>query len=918
MRTSILTAALLTLPALATAAPSVWLIDDGQKVRRDAVDTPWERGADNPVWSPGEPLRLIALRDEVVAFQVVVEADGSPLENVTVDFAGLTGPDGARIENAPGADDPTRSVGRRIERFVAHFVDIRRPSASPWGGSLGWWPGSGPDEDAFVGPVPDALIPVEVAPSWAPYPLSIAARQNGIVWIDVYVPRGQAPGTYTGEIIVHAGARELATVPVRLDVGAATLPARPVETALFFAPWYLGQRMGNGAQAAAQQHLWRLYHRHRLVPMHHALNVGDARAALPPLTGAAYTAQAGYEGPGEGLGDGLLSLGTYGGFGPPDANDLRVVEQVADLLAQNDALDDTDVFVYAIDEACGHAWGGQWRRLMDGSNNPNAARVKVGWTCSENVAAQPVDLVMVLASHYSPAEVQAAEAAGKQVWIYNGVQPWTGSLFTDVEAIGPRVNGWIQARRGIDRWFFWHTNFWYDENNGGQGPFDPFTQPESFHNHLNEYAQGDGMLVYPGRQTSAFVTRDLGFDGVVASVRLKNWRRGVQDAGYLQLARAQDAAAANAIADALLGRTLDSARGGQPPDWGTSGQRFFAARADLFALLGGEAPPPPPPPPPPVRPRLEVPRPDGVVSVDGDLREFEGAPAVEAVAGGARATFRLMWDAENLYLGAFVLDPDLVVRGRGRDGELWDADGVELLLDPNADRTPSPTAADRHVVVTAAGDLLDAHGAGGDEDRSADLQVRHAVVRRGSLDDGPGDMGYTVEVAIPWASIGGGAPAAGRVLGGDLALNDATDGDLRVGDWVGLARFAQPSEWGDLALVEWSVDAPPPPPLDAGTPPLPADAGVLAGDAGVVPTRDGGEPPGDGGAPGDGGDEGDAARRGEDDGAIDVAGRGSLGAEGGKVVRATSNDGGCRAAPGHPAAPGLLLLVLLGLKRRRR
>ena len=110
--------------------PSVWLIDDGQKVRRDAVDTPWEQGADNPVWSPGEPLRLIALRDEVVAFQVVVEADGSPLDNVTVDFAGLTGPDGARIENAPGADDPTRSVGRRIERFVAHFVDIRRPSAS--------------------------------------------------------------------------------------------------------------------------------------------------------------------------------------------------------------------------------------------------------------------------------------------------------------------------------------------------------------------------------------------------------------------------------------------------------------------------------------------------------------------------------------------------------------------------------------------------------------------------------------------------------------------------------------------------------------------------------------------------------------------------------------------------------------------
>ena len=50
------------------------------------------------------------------------------------------------------------------------------------------------------------------------------------------------------------------------------------------------------------------------------------------------------------------------------------------------------------------------------------------------------------------------------------------------------------------------------------------------------------MLVYPGRQIDGFAAHSVGMDGVIASIRLKNLRRGIQDAGYLQLARARDAA----------------------------------------------------------------------------------------------------------------------------------------------------------------------------------------------------------------------------------------------------------------------------------------------------------------------------------------------------------------------------------------
>ncbi len=43
--------------------------------------------------------------------------------------------------------------------------------------------------------------------------------------------------------------------------------------------------------------------------------------------------------------------------------------------------------------------------------------VPVGWTCSEPVAGQPVDLVLKHADRYDPDE----RVPGKRVWIYNGV-----------------------------------------------------------------------------------------------------------------------------------------------------------------------------------------------------------------------------------------------------------------------------------------------------------------------------------------------------------------------------------------------------------------------------------------------------------------------------------------------------------------
>ena len=590
---SSLVAYLLTLVLNAPVYPQVWVIDDGEKIKRDATSLRFEQGIDNPVWAPGEPIRLFALRNETVAFQVVIEAEDSELTSVTVDLDTLFGPDGAFIQNH--SNDPTQFVGRYIERFVEHYFYIDRPSGGPWSSTLWWGSGdSGPSGGEWTGWMPDALIPVEIAPVWSPYPLQIDRGHNGVVWIDITIPADQAPGLYTGRVIVKNNAAPVDELDIELRIHDANLPDWPLKTMYFYDYEALARRIGGQWDAdadAAEQRLWHLFHRHRITPFHTVLTVSDLEHILEKLKGSVYTKEKGYEGPAEGRGDDLLSLGTYGGYGNPDREDLVKVEAIADRLDSEGLFTGKDVFVYAIDEDCESTYGQDWKDLLKTSEHPGTEHVLVGWTCSEHPAYQPVDIVMMLSSAYDPDMVKVAQDSGKTVWIYNGWQPRTGAFVTDLPAVSPRANGWIQAYYHIGRWFNWETSFWYDWNKGGLGPYDPYVEPETFHNQYEEYGNGAGVLVYPGKQVDQFSEHSVGLEGVIASIRLKNIRRGIQDAGYYQLAASINPEKADAFMRALVDPALTNAEDGDAPAWGNSGLRFFALRDSLARLIisGGPA-----------------------------------------------------------------------------------------------------------------------------------------------------------------------------------------------------------------------------------------------------------------------------------------------------------------------------------------
>jgi hypothetical protein len=209
----------------------------------------------------------------------------------------------------------------------------------------------------------------------------------------------------------------------------------------------------------------------------------------------------------------------------------------------------------------------------------------VAQTCSRDPRGQGVDLVLMAAESFDARAAGAARARGKQVWVYNGALPRAGSLLLDAGVGALAASAWVAATHDVGRWFLWEVAFWNDGNRGGRGPVDPFAEPESFHNGSGDAALLDGLLVYPGTQLAPFEAHSLGYAGVLPSIRLKSLRRGIQDAGYLALARAAHPAEADAIAAAAMPAALDEAALDGPVAWDRSGRGFSEARTALRALI---------------------------------------------------------------------------------------------------------------------------------------------------------------------------------------------------------------------------------------------------------------------------------------------------------------------------------------------
>ena len=237
----------------------VWANEGGDKVWRSelrASDAP--NAVLNSVWD-GTGISLFGARNEVVAFNLVLEAPTASATNVGVSLTSLSGPGGATITTVPASGHGVFNyVGRNIELFYVRYLEIRGLSVLAYSTSYderhipercrrpydenGIGTGTWEDRPCHNQLNPDIAVPLEFHT-----PFTIPAGTNQSIWGDIYIPKAIPAGNYTGTIEITEGGQLTWQIPITLRVRNFTLPDQPSARTMIFYEWgnvndlYLGE-----------------------------------------------------------------------------------------------------------------------------------------------------------------------------------------------------------------------------------------------------------------------------------------------------------------------------------------------------------------------------------------------------------------------------------------------------------------------------------------------------------------------------------------------------------------------------------------------------------------------------------------------------------------------------------------------------
>ena len=168
------------------------------------------------------------------------------------------------------------------------------------------------------------------------------------------------------------------------------------------------------------------------------------------------------------------------------------------------------------------------------------------------------------------------------------------------------------------------------------------------------------------------------------------------------------------------------------------------------------------------------------IQVDGKLDPTEWAhavwtdefidiqgPSLPAPKHPTRA--KLLWDDENLYIAAQLLEPHLQGSIREHDAVIFQDNDFEVFIDPDGDNHRYAEL-ELNTLNTTWDLFLDRpYKDGGKADNSFEIAgLKTAVNLQGTLNDpSDTDEGWTVEIAIPWASFKSIAKASAPPKDGD-------------------------------------------------------------------------------------------------------------------------------------------------------
>jgi hypothetical protein len=422
---------------------------------------------------------LSAARGEYESFQIVVNGAASGLTNVNVKVSDLTGPDAQVIPHSS------------FTLYREKYVQVKGSSPN--------WHGS--NQPLPPGWYADALIPFADPATGKPLsgaqltavPFDLKAGINQPIWIDLLVPRAAKAGAYSGTYTVTTKQGDFSG-QIALKVWNFTLPESPAlkSSFLFF----------KSGDLPSQEELLR----NKISP----LSTNPAhQAELMKNFGLSAT----QTGPFSGADIGHCSM--------PSAPSVSQFKAMA--AAQQHGL---TLYDYSADEI-GHCTNlypaiQQWARNMHEAGIQNLVSISPKpalYSDGSGSGRSAVDIWVLLPVMYngSKAEVDHVLKKGDSVWSYNTLvqDAYSPKWEIDFDPVNFRIQpGFINQSLNLTGLLYWRVDNWTS---------DPWNNVYSF----SSAYPGEGILVYPGKQ--------VGVAGVVASMRLKWLRDGVEDYDYVQI-----------------------------------------------------------------------------------------------------------------------------------------------------------------------------------------------------------------------------------------------------------------------------------------------------------------------------------------------------------------------------------------------
>jgi hypothetical protein len=272
----------------------------------------------------------------------------------------------------------------------------------------------------------------------------------------------------------------------------------------------------------------------------------------------------------------------------------------------------TEHFLYLIDESPDYAEIETWASWM--TSNPGPGKNLKSFATVDLVKSQAKlpDLSITATTFNQGDAVMWNKAVkgqlanpDKEFYLYNGTRPSQGTFALEDDGVALRELAWAQYLKGVQRWFYWQSTY-YNDFHGGRGQINVFNTAATFSGATSAnpvfgevgkgHANGNGVLFYPG--TDLVYSKDsYGVSGPIASLRLKFWRRGIQDVDYLVLANKIDPAATQSILHKMVPKALWDYGVSDPNDptwvatdisWSINPNDWESARSALAHIIDGQ------------------------------------------------------------------------------------------------------------------------------------------------------------------------------------------------------------------------------------------------------------------------------------------------------------------------------------------